>query len=269
LPEITNYRSNRDHAIISEGLRFGFRANRNALAAKFPSIFVPGSRPTDFTRLDFIYSLEMESRRPFYTAYLGSQVLIRRATLDIALDSIASDVQHMVAEHSRQHLYLHAAVIGWRGRAVLLPGRTCAGKSTLALALARAGATYFSDEFARIDTCGLVHPFPRPFSLRSVNGRTLVWPDKEGIEIASAPCPIGAIVVTHYHPNDTWRPSRLSPGLAMIELLRNTVAVRSDPAKALRCASVLASGAVTIRSPRGDVEAAVPQLLQSLDRLLN
>src|SRR6185437_1080199 len=157
---------------------------------------------------------------------------IRRASLDLALDSIASDLQHAVAEHSRQHLFIHAAVIGWRGRAVLLPGRTCTGKSTLTLALARAGATYFSDEFARIDRHGLVHPFPRPFSLRSVDGRKLVYPDRERLEIASAPCPVGAIISTYYIFDGVWRPSSLSPGHAALELLRNTVAVRSDPAKA-------------------------------------
>lgn len=247
----------------------GLRTNRKALVAKLHSISVPGSTPTEFTGLDLIYSLEMESRRSSYAAYFGSRALVRRATLDFALDSIASDLQHAIAEHSKQHLFIHAAVIGWRGRAVLLPGRTCTGKSTLALALVRAGATYFSDEFARIDRHGRVHPFPRPFSIRCADGRRLVWPDREGIEIASAPRRAGAIISTHYNFDGVWRPSSLSPGHAALELLRNTVVVRSDPGKAVRYASMLASSAAAVWSPRGEADATVPFLLQLLDRLLN
>ena len=40
-------------------------------------------------------------------------------------------------------------IVTWgRGRAIVIPGRTFSGKSTLVAELVRAGATYYSDEYA-------------------------------------------------------------------------------------------------------------------------
>ena len=40
---------------------------------------------------------------------------------------------------------LHAAAVAWQGRAIVIPGHSHAGKSTLTAALLRAGAGYLSD----------------------------------------------------------------------------------------------------------------------------
>jgi len=261
--------SSSNYAILSEGLRVGFRSSGTELIPRLSSVFPPGSIQTDFANLDFVYSLDEEPGRKSYTAYFKSRALIRRATLSAALDSIASDVQHTVATYSRGNLFLHAGVIGWRGRAVLFPGRTCTGKSTLVHALIRAGAIYFSDEFALVDASGNVHPFARPLSLRSLKGRSTVCPDEEGLKVAPGPCRAGVIIATQYKPSGAWCPSHLSQGQATLELLRNTVAVRSDPGRAIRYTGKLASSAIAIRSPRGDSEVAAPLLLETLDRFLN
>jgi len=255
--------------MICEGLRIGFEANPAELLARLSSVFAPGSIPTDFAKLDFAYSLSLEPQGHSYAAYFGSVALVKTTSLEIALSSIATSVQHTVAKHSRRHLFLHAGVIGWRGKAVLFPGRTFTGKSTLVRALIRAGAVYFSDEFARIDASGLVHPFPRPLSLRCREGRILVRPEDEGIEIASGPSTVGAIVIARYKTDALWDPCRLSRGHAMLELLSNSVAVRSDPAKAMRLMRTLASTGVAIRSFRGDAEATAPVVLKTLDDLMN
>lgn len=263
------YRLPQKSAFVSEGLRFGFQTNRRYLIRKLSSAFTPGSVPIEFADLDFVYSLEQESERKSYTAYRESRTLIRRVSLEYALDSISSDLQHAIARYSRKRLFLHAGVIGWRGRTILFPGRTCTGKSTLVHALIQAGAVYFSDEFAIVDALGKVHPFARPLSLRSPKGRSTVWPEKEGLKVASGPCRVGAIVATQYKLNGSWCPSHLSPGQATLELLSNTVAVRSDPLRAMRYMGRLASSAIAIHSPRGDSEVTAPLLLETLDRLLN
>ena len=56
---------------------------------------------------------------------------------------------------------VHGGVVAHDGRAILLPGPTHAGKSTLVAELVRRGAPYFSDEYALIDADGRVHPYPR------------------------------------------------------------------------------------------------------------
>ena len=64
-----------------------------------------------------------------------------------------------LAERARNRIFIHAGVVGWQGRAIVIPGRSFSGKSTLVAALLQAGATYYSDEFAVLDGRGYVHPF--------------------------------------------------------------------------------------------------------------
>lgn len=52
----------------------------------------------------------------------------------------------------------------------MVPGRTLSGKSSLVLALVKAGADYYSDEYAVFDGSGRVHPYSKPLSRRSGSG---------------------------------------------------------------------------------------------------
>ncbi len=68
----------------------------------------------------------------------------------------------------RRHLLLHAAVVERDGRALMMTGESGSGKSTLSVLLLAEGWRFMSDEFALLDTAtGLVHPFPRPISLKN------------------------------------------------------------------------------------------------------
>lgn len=63
-------------------------------------------------------------------------------------------------------VFLHASVASLDGRALIMPGRSGAGKTTLVTALALAGWTYLSDEVAAIGPNGaVVRPYPRPMAL--------------------------------------------------------------------------------------------------------
>ena len=65
-------------------------------------------------------------------------------------------------------MFVHAGVVAVDGRALLLPGGSFTGKTTLVAALLRAGAQYGSDEYAVLDEAGLVLPaYPRPLSIRN------------------------------------------------------------------------------------------------------
>ena len=63
----------------------------------------------------------------------------------------------------------HAGVVGWRGRAIVIPGRSHAGKSTLVAELVRRGAVYYCDEFAVLHETGRVHPYRRTPVLTQVS----------------------------------------------------------------------------------------------------
>ena len=98
-----------------------------------------------------------------------TQVFVkRRRILDTpcrsdALRCLESHIQLHVAEMACERTFLHAGVVGWRGKAIVLPGRSGVGKSSLVAALLRAGAEYLSDEYAVIDARDVSIPMPGGF----------------------------------------------------------------------------------------------------------
>jgi HprK-related kinase A len=75
-----------------------------------------------------------------------------------------------VAAHAHEYLIIHAAVIEKAGRAVLLPARPGAGKSTLCAALVQSGWRLLSDELALVDIeTGLVRGMARPVNLKNAS----------------------------------------------------------------------------------------------------
>ncbi|MGI8686882.1 MAG: hypothetical protein ACR2MO_17635 [Acidimicrobiales bacterium] len=73
-------------------------------------------------------------------------------------------------------VHVHAAVAGRHGRAVIFPGRSGAGKTTLVAALSLDGWDYLSDEVAALDLHGdVVRPYPRPLALEQ--GSWAMFPD--------------------------------------------------------------------------------------------
>lgn len=66
-----------------------------------------------------------------------------------------------------QYYLLHSAILVKRGKAVLLPGVSKSGKSTMAIALLKEGFKYISDEIAAIDLDTLgASGFPRAIVMR-------------------------------------------------------------------------------------------------------
>jgi hypothetical protein len=148
-----------------------------------------------------------------------------------------------------------------------MPGASLAGKTTLVAALIRAGAEYYSDEFAPLGDDGFVHPFAKPLSLR--NARYVqIDHDVGGLRgiVGEQPLPVGAVVVTRYEAGVEWRPRRLTSGEAILALMSHTVPAQSRPAQALRAISRSVESASTIESARGEADAVAPLVLAEVER---
>jgi HprK-related kinase A len=90
-------------------------------------------------------------------------VALRHALLAAEM---AMNLQMALGE--RRFLLLHASSVEKDGKALIITGESGAGKSTLSALLGSRGWRFMGDEFALIDpVSGLVHPFPRPVSLKN------------------------------------------------------------------------------------------------------
>lgn len=103
-------------------------------------------------------------------AISGDFWLPEAAPLPLRLGLLAAEMAMnlQVALGERRFLLLHAASVEKNGKALILTGESGSGKSTLAALLATKGWRFLGDEFALIEPMsGLIHPFPRPTSLKN------------------------------------------------------------------------------------------------------
>src|SRR5437867_4831683 len=151
-------------AFNAYGLRVGIRTNRPEVMERIMGLLPLGWKPLSSRRVEGLYSLRVGGNgssngkiRYFNLLYSGIARIARSDNLKDVLDSLEINLRHYVAEYAPNKLFIHAGVVGWRGRAIVIPGQTFTGKSTLVAELVRAGATYYSDEYALLDPQGRVH----------------------------------------------------------------------------------------------------------------
>src|SRR5882672_7568667 len=158
-------------SFISYGVRVGLRVNDAAILPDVIARLPPAWKPSPALVVDHLYSVigggakEDAKVRRLNLAYWNLLRIARSRKFDEVLDAFESHVQLTVAEHAPRRVFVHAGVVGWNGRAILIPGLSHSGKTTLVHQLVRAGATYYSDEYEVVDARELVHPSPRPIAI--------------------------------------------------------------------------------------------------------
>jgi Rps23 Pro-64 3,4-dihydroxylase Tpa1-like proline 4-hydroxylase len=218
--------------------------------------------PADATAAADVRFAVVEARRGWFRISRDG-VRVGRARRRVrAVRALRARIELGLARHARIGTFVHAGVVEWRGVAILLPGSSHAGKSTLVAELVRLGATYYSDEYAVVDADGLVHPYARPIARR--DGSAPLRPDG-----GSAALPVGLIVATTYQPGAAWAPLLLSGARALLPILDNVVIVRARPARGLRLVARLPRDVLTLQGPRPDAAEVAPAILATLDRLLD
>jgi hypothetical protein len=255
-------------SIEAYGVSIGVRTNDPHVAESLAGHLPPGSKSAEFFDTGRVYSLVVEeneqSGRYQLLVYVNGALVARRSTLQAGLRAFEADVQLYVAEMAPERVFVHAGVVGYQGRGILLPGRSFAGKSVLVRELVRAGAQYYSDEYAVLDSAGGVHPYPRPISIR--NGRTpgvTKHPvDTVAVRAGGDPLPVGLVVMSEFRSGGEWRPQRLSPGRGALALLANTVAARRIPQVALATLHQVVTRAPIVTSERGEASSVVEPILE-------
>jgi len=265
LPELAHLRWAGGFVFGGYGARIGVRFTDRRLGARLALLPAIGTRLAASRTVDRTLSVFHRGGR--YWIYGDDEMKcqpVRRADL---LDAFSTHLRAAFAEFSRKQLFVHGGAVGWNGRAIIFPGKSRAGKSTLVAELVKAGATYFSDEYAVLDCQGRVHPFAKPLSLRDpVTSRQVETPVTAlGGVAASHPLPVGLVVMSEYHATARWQPVALSAGEGALAIVANTIAARRWPTLALSVIGAVVEQAPVIRSHRGDARALVPQILAALD----
>ncbi len=261
-------------SFISYGVRVGIRASREGLVGTLNDRLPPGWKPHPGPIVDRLYSFVVggddpdRKRRLLYLLYGDGARVARDRELGPVLDAFESDLRLSVAYAARQRVFVHAGVVGWRGRAIVIAGKTFTGKTTLAAELVKLGAEYYSDEYAVLDMSGRVRPFPLPLSIRDPATARGHYRSAEEIggRAGVKPLSVGMVVDTRYREGARWHPMRVSPGAGAMVLLANTVSARYRPARNLPVIRKAVSGAIILRGVRGEAGDVARDLLARMDR---
>jgi len=255
------------------GVQVEVRIEDAALVDRIVTCLPPGHSTDTPARIDRTYEIlraapgwsgTMESGSRAGTQYLFADrsLVWQSSDVDALCNRFQSDLERFLAVRARTHAIVHAGVVGWQGRAIVIPARSFSGKTTAVEALIREGAAYYSDEYAILDPDGFVSPFPRPLLIhRSPQVQQACSPEELGAVTGRTPLPVRSIVVTEYQPGAVWRPRRLTSGEAVLALLSNAPAARHQPGYLLRTFKAAARGAVAWSSPRGEAMEFARQLL--------
>ncbi len=249
------------------GARIGIRIAESVASDVRPRL-PPLARLITSQDYDTVYSVNsIPSKSSSHTIYQierdGADVGSYRSLSRIRRE-LESDMHFRVALAARDFLFVHAGVVQWKGQAVVVPGRTETGKSSLIMALVQAGAEYFSDEYAVLDREGRVHPYPKPLSQRRDGGppRLHTAGALGGREEAPA-VPMGLTVITRFRDGAAWNPRRISKAQVMMALFDNTVLARSRPEFALSVLAKAVEGTEGLEGERGEAREMASALLEA------
>lgn len=218
----------------------------------------PGPRSTRFAL--------RETGPDAYEVTISGEPAVEHASLEVALTLLDSQMRLTIATNARDWLFVHAGVVALERRALVVPGGSFTGKTTLVQALVQAGATYYSDEYAVLDDAGFIHPYARPLSIRSHDGSSARERrvDLMGRVAGDERAKLAAVVMTRYRVGADWRPERRSNGQGVLALLANTVPAQDRPEESLRTLSRAVGGAITLEGDRGEAGVVARALLDEL-----
>lgn len=200
-----------------------------------------------------------------YLVRFDGGTIAASSDLEVALDVFESQLRAYVALNAPDLVFVHAGVVALGDRAILIPGVSFSGKSTLVAELVRAGATYYSDEYAVLDSRGRTLPYAKPVSLRH---GTLSQQDYDVSELGGVAgdraVPVGFVVVTRYLPGVEWKPRMISAGQGALALLANAIPARTRPVESLAVITRTVGGTTVLAGDRGDAAPVVEHILALL-----
>lgn len=225
------------------------------------------SSPSPHPDLDYEVGAGRSPYTPWYEIMLGGRRLAWATSPPVAARLLLSHLEEKLAELARDEVFVHAGVVAWQGRAIVLPGPSYAGKSMLVAEFLRRGAVYYSDEFAVVGLGGKIRPYPRPLHLRT---GSLPEPLRQWDPVPAGRCTAGegilpaAVIFARYVRGRGSRWAPLPPGLALLHLLAYTPGARRFPREALARLRPVVELAPAYAVRRAEARPAVDAVLRLL-----
>jgi hypothetical protein len=274
--------NNRQINFQAYGVKIGVKVNNRdyllEIEKRLGKILPNGFKIIDKNEIDHILLLKQKKNGDFQL-FRNEKNVANSSSKEEFYDFVESEIRLTVAEYAVSRVFLHAGVVGWKGKAIVIPGSSFSGKTSMVAALIKKGALYYSDEYAVLDEKGYVHPFPKMLSLRGITDeykQVDCTAESLGGKVGYEPLPIGMVLITKYDPtynliqNDTngFKPEVLSGGRALLEILLQTIPVRINPKFTLQVLNKIVNDAIIAKSKRGEAQKFADLLLNFFEKTI-
>lgn len=257
------------------GVKIGVRAERKVylkrVFQRLEKVFPNGLETVDEREIEYRFFIKSK-KKGGYELFRNDEKMTEGADRENFFDSAETIIRLTVAEFAVGKVFLHAGVVGWKGKAIVIPGQSFAGKSTLVAELVKKGALYYSDEYAVLDEEGNVEPFPKWLSLRGIIDR---WTQLDcpvesiGGLAGTETLPVGIVLIAKFDEKKKnpkyWKPQKLTRGKGIMEILPHTLPITNKPEFVLKVLDKMTSRAIIIKTIRGSAEDFAEMLIKYLD----
>jgi hypothetical protein len=215
-----------------------------------------------------------------YSIYRSDGACIHDAPgREYALTMLETQIEGHIALDATEFVFIHAGVVADGGRAIVIPGPSFSGKTTLVRALVDSGAVYYSDEFAALDETGRVLPYAKRLTVRRPHegadgphkgadgpheGAGDYSIEQLGGVTGVERLPMGLVIATRFRPGAEWQPRELTPGAGALAMLEHAVPAQARPEQTLRVLKRALQDAVILEGERGEANDVARVLLDTL-----
>jgi len=215
-------------------------------------------------KADLCFSITRQAVPGHCEVRLNDRVIAASEALPYLLNVIQQAVDNHMIHHLDRKAVVHAGCVAYRGRAIVLPGSSGAGKSRIVQELLRQGADYCSDEYAIVDALGNIHPYPRALMIRKEGDEQYPMLATEmNATVRSQPAPVGLFLFLRYDANaKSLDIAPLDRSEALIRLLQNSPQVLAETPEVLELLKAGVSRGHCYAGVRGDAAEAAAAILR-------
>ncbi len=246
------------------GVRIGILATAGMTLEEIRSFLPPYSRELTSGHVEHIFGVKINETES--VIFENDDEKLRFPGAHWVADALRGQLKYCVSQFTAERVFIHAGVVALSDCLILIPGAGFSGKTTLTAELVKAGADYYSDDFAVLDKNGLVHPFPKPLSIRQSSTNLSEQTDYEvehfGGRQAVKPLAVSLVILTQYESGASWLPQSLSPGHGLLEILKHANNSLRHPQFVLQVLQKVVTQARIIQSKRGEAETTALAILQ-------
>jgi hypothetical protein len=251
----------------SFGVRIGVRANHDEIITeieqRIKNLLPNGIKRIPYKNIQHYFWIRKNDEGEYFM-YLSREKITSGFNRENFFNYLESRIRLTVAEYAKDRVFIHAGVVGWKGKAIIIPAKSFQGKTTLVAELTKLGATYYSDEYAVLDENGFVHPFPKTLSIRGTKDKykqTEFPVEMLGGVKGEMPLTVGMVLLTEFEADAKWQPKLLTVGLGVMDMLSHTIPIRYNPEFSLKVLNNTLNRAIIVKTKRGEAKHFAIKLL--------